>query len=318
MSADLETRTLSFVRSNGGGAVRVTADVVLAADGANSSVRAALLKKPGFELFQKYSRTQYKELPIPAPEVGWPLEPGFLHVWPRGDQLLVAFPNTDRSMTCSLFAPMYGPGSFEALNTPAQLVAFFEDRCPELLALMPTVVEDYFARPPSSLVTTRCSPWVHDGWLALVGDAAHSMVPFLGQGLNAGLEDCAALASCLDAAAGAWSVALPQYEQARRRSCDILSELSELHYIELAERARDPRFVVEKALEQKINRLAPDRFIPFYNMVTFLDTTPVEAERIRSFQRTLLAELMRLPHIEDIWDSPQVEREILRLLGESS
>jgi kynurenine 3-monooxygenase len=307
---DLDRRVLRLVAPHGE-QLEVGAERVFGADGAFSTVRRSLLRAGAAHFSQRLSDVLYKELRVPPAALGhFSFEPNVLHLWPRGDCMIVGFPNLDASLTISMFMPFGGEVSFQAFADPAELERWLRANCADLLASAPELVQDFFARPPSPLVGGGCRPWIQGDWLALIGDAAHALVPFLGQGLNAGFEDCSVLAGCLDAFGGDWAAALCEYEEARRENCDAVMDLAEQHYDELARGARDPRFVIRKALEAKAHRMAPDRFVPLYTMVAFQPRPYAEIRRIRAGQEAMLDRLMELPDIEATWAGAAVEEAI--------
>ncbi|HWG99494.1 MAG TPA: FAD-dependent monooxygenase [Pilimelia sp.] len=295
LEPDLDRRLLRFV-GPGGVISTVAAQRVFAADGAWSTLRRGLLRARGGSFFQRLSPMLYRELRLPAHDLSGPLrDRESLHLWPRGSCMIVGFPNTDGSLTLSVFMTLTGEDSFGALHTAHDLTAFLRDRCADLRAAAPGLVADFFARPPSLLVSSGCRPWVHEDWLALVGDAAHALVPFLGQGLNAGFEDCTVLAECADAAAGDWGEALRRYQDARAENCETVIELAEQHYEELAVRARDPLFRARARLEERAYLLDPERFVPLYTMVAFSRRPYVEVRQRQARQAEMLDRLMKHP-----------------------
>lgn len=314
-TVDVERRTLSMVRTDGG-RVEAAPAHVLAADGAYSTARRGLLRSGATRFIQRLSPIFYKELRVPPrPDGGPAFEDLALHLWPRGDLMIVGFPNVDRSMTISVFMPFSGALSFELFAEPSILEDYLRTSCPDLANSAPEFVADFFRGPPAPLLSSSCASWIHEDWLALIGDAAHALVPFLGQGLNAGLEDCTVLARCIDAHGQDWTAAFAAYQDARQENAQALVELAEDHFEELARSARDPRFVVRKALEAKAHRLAPDRFVPLYTMVAFHPRPYVEIRRRRAWQEQVLDAVMVMPGIEQRWDSPEVENVLRTELG---
>ncbi|NNE96764.1 MAG: FAD-dependent monooxygenase [Acidimicrobiales bacterium] len=274
-------------------AAGVDFDVVFGADGAYSTLRQALLEVPDFEMDLRFSPIMYREIKLPAPPDGeQTLSPERLHLWPRGDGMIVGFPNLDRSHTLSIFLPATGPVSFESLSTRHQAQSFFEESCPDLLDVDPNLVRKFFRRPPSLLTSCRSSRLVLDDWLALIGDAAHAMVPFLGQGLNAGFEDCSTLADLVDGGSADWGSILRQYEMSRLPNGNAVVTMAEQHFQELAQDARAPDFILRKAIEQRIHQLAPHRFRPVYDMVAFEDVPYLSILETKETQDRLLDRIM--------------------------
>jgi kynurenine 3-monooxygenase len=286
---------------------------IIACDGAFSlghrATRGAS-PDPVINVIRDLADVGYKELRIPAGRFGdGAFEPNALHLWPRGRHVLIAFPNIDGSMSCSLFLPHEGPfPSFATLETPEQVRALFERDFADALALMPTLYEDFFANPIGKLHTVRVSPWSVDGTLLLLGDSAHAMVPFIGQGLNCGFEDCATLAACIDRyPKGNWGPIFREFERLRKEDCDAVTQLALRHYLELSERVRDPVFLWRKKLEQRLYSSHADKLIPLYSMVTF-SSMPYSAVNDHARQMDgIVDELARIERIDERWDTPEVQ-----------
>lgn len=303
---DVQRRSLSLATPAG---ARLTLDTrrVLAADGAFSAVRRSLLKDPAFRFYQRLSPISYRELKIPPPPSGdFPYAGDALHLWPRGDCMIVGFPNVDRSFTVSVFMPAHGPMSFASLSEREVLDEFLSGSCADLAVNLENVAHDFFNGPPAPLLSSGCSPWVHGGWLSLIGDAAHTLVPFLGQGLNAGFEDCRVLMECLEESGHEWAPALAAFERERLANSEAVITLAEQHFDELARAARDPGFVRRKAIEERLHALAPDRFVPLYTMVAFECHPYSEIARIRERHEGILDRLMAVPDLEARWEDPDV------------
>lgn len=262
-----------------GGQEETEADVVVGADGANSEVRRRLQREDRFELHQTYLEHGYKELTIPAAAGGgFAMEPHALHIWPRASFMMIALPNRDGSFTCTCFWPFTGPGGFDALRSPADVRAYFEQVFPDAVPLMPTLVADYLENPVGSLVTIRCRPW-HRGRAVLLGDAAHAVVPFYGQGANASFEDCLVLADAIVSHAPDWSRGFAEYEARRREHTDALAQLAIDNFIEMRDKTASRAFRAGKKLEHGLARLLPFWFRPLYGMVTFSLTPYADAVR---------------------------------------
>lgn len=315
IDVDLDSMTLSFLPPNTDRPVRVRAEIVIAADGSFSRVRSALARTDRFDYAQQYMCYGYKELRIPpAADGGFPLDHRTMHVWPRKRLMLSAFPNPDKSFTAMLVMPFEGETSFESITTPDELSALFRRELADAFALIPGLADEYCMRPPSSLVTIRCHPWIYQGRLALIGDAAHAMVPFFGQGMNAGYEDCVVLDECLACHDGDWSEALADYQRRRKPNSDAVTDMSLQNFIELSERVADPKFLLQKRLEQRIHQMYPDRFLPLYPMVAFSHIEYTEAQRIARAQHQVVQQIMAMDELEARWDSPDVDAAIRRAM----
>ncbi|HJQ99413.1 MAG TPA: NAD(P)/FAD-dependent oxidoreductase, partial [Candidatus Polarisedimenticolaceae bacterium] len=220
VDVDLENATCIFEDHDTGAREKVSADLVIGADGAYSEVRGALQKTDRFEYAQSYLPHGYKELSIPpGPDGSFRMERNALHIWPRERFMMIALPNVDSSYTCTCFWPFEGPDSFAALKTEAEVRAYFERVFPDAVPLMPTLEEDFLLNPVGSLVTVRCRPWTYKDRVVLLGDAAHAIVPFYGQGANAAFEDCIVLDECLKSEANVGK-ALAVYETRRKEHAD--------------------------------------------------------------------------------------------------
>ncbi|MBM4108548.1 MAG: hypothetical protein FJ255_07010 [Phycisphaerae bacterium] len=271
-----------------GGPRRETAALIVGADGAYSAVRLRLQKTDRFEYSQSYLTHGYKELVIPPagkPGVsgheGFALPPHALHIWPRGGAMMIALPNRDRSFTCTLFWPFRDASGhgLEHLESDGQIRGFFREHYPDAESLMPTLAEDYRANPNGSLVTARCWPWVWGDRVALVGDAAHAIVPFYGQGMNCAFEDCRVLAECLAQHGGCVGAALGEYQSLRKPNADAIADMAIDNFVEMRDRVADPAFRYRKRAEQALHAMFPGVVHPQYNLVSFSTVPYAEARR---------------------------------------
>lgn len=266
--------------------------VIIGADGAFSRVRASMQRRDRFDYQQVYLEHGYKELNIPpGPDGRHAMEKHALHIWPRRSYMMIALPNQDGSFTCTLFWPLEGPVSFGALKTPADIRRFFNEHFPDAVPLMPTLVEDYQRNPTSSLVTVRCHPWYVENRVALIGDAAHAVVPFYGQGINAGFEDCIVLMDCIKRYAPDWRRAFEHYYRQRKENTDALSELAIENFLEMRDHVGSPAFLRKKKFERWLDRYFPG-YVPMYSMVTFSRIPYAEAVRRAARQDRLVRRVM--------------------------
>jgi kynurenine 3-monooxygenase len=302
LEVDPERGTVTFQDESagaggGGGPVgTVEAGLIVGADGAFSAVRARMQRADRFEYSQTYLGHGYKELHIPAlPEGdaraarfgGFALDPAALHIWPRGSAMMIALPNPDRSFTCTLFWPFEGEHSFAALRTPSDVRAFFRTHYPDAAALMPTLEEDFERNPTGSLVTVRCWPWWAPGKggraTVLVGDAAHAIVPFFGQGMNAGFEDVRVLSECLERHAGKGEgcvqAACEEYGRLRKPNADAIARMALDNFVEMRDKVGSRVFMARKHAEHFLHDLFPEALTPKYNLVSFSTVPYAEALR---------------------------------------
>jgi kynurenine 3-monooxygenase len=242
-----------------------------------------------FDFSQSYLEHGYKELTIPPTAAGdFAMEPNALHIWPRGAFMMIALPNQDRSFTCTCFWPFSGPPGFDALKTPEQIRSFFKERFSDAVPLMPTLVQDFQANPTSSLVTMRCWPWVYRDKAALLGDAAHAIVPFYGQGMNAAFEDCVVLAECAERSGSSWCKALAEYQSRRKPNTDAIADMALENFIEMRDHVASRTFLLKKKLGHAMHRLFPRAFVPLYNMVSFSTIPYAEARKRADLQSKIV------------------------------
>jgi kynurenine 3-monooxygenase len=271
------------------GRYELDTDVVIAADGAGSAVRRALAEAGVVRADEALLDHGYKELTIPAAASGaFALDPKGLHIWPRGEFMLIALPNPDSTFTATLFLPLAGPTSFATIG-PAEARTLFERQFPDALALIPDVAAEYAARPVGRLGTVTCRPWSHAGRILLLGDAAHAIVPFHGQGMNAAFEDCLEIDRLTAAHAGDWPTVLAQFEHNRVDDARAIAAMALENYREMRADVRDPRFELRAAASFELERRFPGRFIPRYAMVMFHpEIAYAEAERRGRAQAAIL------------------------------
>jgi kynurenine 3-monooxygenase len=284
VDVDLDNATCILEDAATGARERLAADLVIGADGAYSEVRAALQKSDRFEYSQSYLPHGYKELTIPpAPNGAFRMERDALHIWPRERFMMIALPNVDGSYTCTCFWPFEGPDSFAALTTPDEVRTYFERVFPDAVGLIPALEEDFLLNPVGSLVTVRCRPWRYRDRVVLLGDAAHAIVPFYGQGANAAFEDCIVLDECLRAEKSVES-ALAAYEARRKEHADALADLALGNFVEMRDKTASRTFLLGKRVEKALARILPGRFVPLYYMVTFSRTPYADAVRRAAWQ----------------------------------
>ncbi|MDX2003208.1 MAG: NAD(P)/FAD-dependent oxidoreductase [Chitinophagales bacterium] len=249
---------------------KVASELLFGTDGAFSAIRTAMTKTDRFNYSQTYLEHGYKELSIPpTTDGGWQLEKNALHIWPRKSFMLIALPNLDGSFTCTLFLALEGSVSFAQLTDAENAVAFFETYFPDALALMPHFKVEFFQNPTSSLATFRCYPWSMGGRALLLGDAAHGIVPFYGQGMNAGFEDCTVLNLLMDEYGEDWSQIMPAFEKRRKPDTDAIAELALRNFIEMRDSVADERYLLRRKIEQAMQQQHPEEFLPLYSMVSF-------------------------------------------------
>jgi len=279
-------------------------DLIIGADGAFSAVRDAFRISDRFDYAQSYIEHGYKELRIPPGDRGqFLMEKEALHIWPRESYMLIALPNPDATFTCTLFFPFEGTQSFSQLHSQEKIQSFFEVNFPDATSLMPSLQEDFRDNPTSSLVTIRCYPWVKHKTL-LIGDAAHGLVPFYGQGMNAGFEDCRILNQMLELHKDDWTKTFIEFQQLRKPDADAIQNLAHDNFVEMRDLVADEDFLLRKKIEARLHELYPEKWIPLYSMVTFHEEIRYsEAQRIGKKQHEIMDRVMKTPGIKAQWQS---------------
>ena len=306
LDVNFEKTELSLENKHTQVQTQVKSDLIFGADGAYSQVRQAMQIQPRFDFSQHYLAHGYKELNIPAlPNGAFALEQNALHIWGRKNFMLIALPNLDGSFTCTLFFPFEGEVSFESLKTEAEVTTFFDTYLPDFTSLAPDCVAQFMQNPTASLVTMQCYPW-KNGNTVLIGDAAHAIVPFYGQGMNSGFEDCTILDQILDTETD-WQKILSQFEASRKPNADAIAALAQYNFIEMRDLTSDPQFILRKKIEAKIHKLYPEIWLPLYTMVTFSHIPYAETVRISKIQDVFMQEILAMPNIENDWDSEAFE-----------
>ena len=290
-------------------------DLIFGCDGAFSRVRHKMQRRSRFDYSQDFLDVGYKELTIPANADGThKLDKNSFHIWPRGKFMLIAMPNIDGSFTCTLFLPFEGEVSFEKITTEEGARTFFKTYFPNVRKEIENLSHDFFKNPTSAMVTMKCYPWTYWDKVALVGDSAHAIVPFYGQGMNAGFEDIYVLDELMEAHGDDWDSIFKNYQEMRKPNADAIAELSYRNFVEMSSRTADPKFLLQKKIEKRFAQKHPDKWIPVYSRVTFSERPYAEALAIGDQQEKIMREIMGLPGIESKWDSSEVETKILELL----
>ncbi len=285
---DLEKAVCHFEIETG----KLTArgDAVIGVDGAFSAVRASMQQNiDNFQYYESYLAHGYKELTIPpGPNDSWQMEKNTLHIWPRKSFMMIALPNPDGSFTCTLFWEFEGPRSFATAKTEDDVRRFFDEEFPDAVPLMPTLLEDFKNNPTGSLVTIRCAPWYYRDRVCLLGDAAHAVVPFYGQGMNAAFEDCVVLDECLEKFANNRERAFAEYFSRRKENADALADLAIGNFIEMRDKTSSRAFRAKKKLDHFLEAALPGMYLPLYTMVTFTRVPYAQAARRARLQDRIL------------------------------
>jgi kynurenine 3-monooxygenase len=311
---DLNENIITFSDKESNTEIKLKFDRIFGTDGAFSAIRNRLQKTDRFNYSQSYLEEGYKELTIPANADGThKIEKNVLHIWPRGKFMMIALPNQDGSFTCTLFFPLEGEVSFQSLDTKEKVKEFFEITFPDTIALIPTLVEDYFTNPTASLVTIQCSPWNYKDKILLMGDASHAIVPFYGQGMNSGFEDCTVLNNMFDQNHD-WSEVFEKFSEARKPDTDAIAQLAFRNHIEMRDLSGDPKFLLRKKIEAKFSNKFPEKWLPLYSQVTFSHIPYHKANNEGLRQDKIMNAIMQIDGVEKLWDSELVENKMLELL----
>lgn len=304
---DLKTATSRY-KTEDGDKVEDKADLLFGADGAFSAVRSKMMRTDRFNYEQEFIEHGYKELSIPPNADGsHKMATNALHIWPRGKFMLIALPNLDGSFTCTLFLPYedkkYG---FNQLKNRADVQAFFEEMFADAIPLMPDYLEQFDENPTSSLCIIRCFPWTRNGKVALIGDASHAIVPFYGQGMNAGFEDCTILNQYMEKLGDDWDAIFKAYETDRKPNADAIADLAMKNFVEMRDRTADEQFLLQKKIERAFADKHPDLWLPQYEQVTFTHIPYAEAQRVGNLQDEMMKDVLALENIEEKWNSDEV------------
>ncbi|MEP2056220.1 MAG: NAD(P)/FAD-dependent oxidoreductase [Maribacter litoralis] len=290
-------------------------DLVFGCDGAFSRVRHKMQRRSRFDYSQDFIDVGYKELTIPANADGThKLDKHSFHIWPRGKFMFIAMPNLDGSFTCTLFMPFEGDISFESLKTKKDAVHFFNTYFPNVKDEIENLTEDFFRNPTSAMVTMKCYPWTYWDKVALVGDSAHAVVPFYGQGMNAGFEDIFVLDQLIQEFGDDWGHIFSTYQEKRKPNADAIAELSYRNFMEMSSKTADANFLLQKKIEKHFFTKHPEKWIPAYSRVTFSNRPYSEALAEGDAQEEIMKEVMKIPGIAEKWDSEEIEKLMLELI----
>lgn len=280
---DIDAGICWFKDAETGEVKEVKADHILGADGAFSAIRTRMMKTDRFDYSQDYTNAGYKELCIEPVDGEFAIDPNALHIWPRGNFMMIALPNPDKTFTCTLFMPFEGENSFGSIKTDEEILGFFKTHFGDSVPLMPDLLKDFKENPTGSLVTVRCYPW-NKGKATLIGDACHAVVPFYGQGMNCAFEDCVVLDECLEEFYD-WDIAMKHYQIRRKPNADAIADLAIQNFTEMRDLVGDKDFLHYKEIEHKLCELHPGLFQSQYEMVTF-SNVPYSVAKLKGAENT--------------------------------
>jgi len=312
---DFEASTLFFEDEENKTIKEVKSDVIIGADGAFSAVRWQMQKSSRFNFSQHYLAYGYKELEIPANADGsHQLAKDALHIWPRKKFMLIALPNLDGSFTCTLFLAYDGAVSFQNLKTDAQINQFFETHFSDAKALMPNLIKDFNANPTGSLITIKCKPW-HNNKTVLMGDASHAIVPFYGQGMNSGFEDCTILNEVMELHNDNWEEIPTAFSESRKANADAISDLAMRNFVEMRDLVANDNFLLRKKIEKEITKHYPEKYMPLYSMVTFSQKPYAEALAEGLKHDALFSNILQTENIEQMVEEGLATAQLEKWLG---
>lgn len=297
---DLEN-SIAWFKDVNGKTIEVRSDAIIGADGAFSAVRNKMMRTPQFNYSQDYLRVGYKELCIEPVNGEFAIDENSLHIWPRGEFMMIALPNPDKTFTCTLFQSYEGPNSIDSLQTDQEILNFFNTHFADAVPLMPDLVKDYKENPTGSLVTVRCYPW-NKGAATLIGDACHAVVPFYGQGMNCAFEDCVVMDECLEEFGDDWDKAMDAYQKRRKTNADAIADLAIQNFTEMSDKVGDEEFLEYKEVEHELCELYPDFFKSQYEMVTFSRVPYREALEKGASNTARVFELIKAGHKNKLGD----------------
>lgn len=314
-TADFDARTAVFIDERDDSRSELRFHALIGADGAGSALRAVMnAHAPLGERIDLLDHA-YKELEIPpGADGGFRIEPHALHIWPRGDYMCIALPNDGKTFTVTLFMPNHGDPSFASVRTPAEARALFERDFADAVPLIPALESDWTNNPPGVLGTVTLERWHLDGRALLIGDAAHAMVPFHGQGMNCAFEDCVALARLLDADDADLAGAFAAFQAERKPNAAAIQQMALENYLEMRDRVDDPDFLLQRELEAALAARHAGRFVPHYAMVSFMRIPYAQALERSELQRVILVEATRGRTALDGLDWAALDAEVLRQL----
>ena len=314
VSVDLNKNT-AVMEDENGVQTNITADILFGSDGSFSAVRNEMQKTSRFTYSQTYENYGYKELEIvPGPDSSFQAEEHALHIWPRGEFMMIALPNPGGNFTCTLFLPYEGERSFEKLQTPQEIEAFFKQYFADALPMMPNYVEDFMSNPTGSLVTIRCNPWVNKKF-ALIGDAAHAVIPFYGQGMNCSFEDVKELDEIIEAHYPNWDDIFKNYQDARIKNANAIADLACKNFVEMRDLVGRPEFMRFKKIDNDLCAHYPEMYKSQYELVSFSKTSYKYAQDMGYKNEALIAHIMEHNLDTNIQNSevikPLIERFVL-------
>ena len=320
-SVDFQNNGLGILDLNSNQTRTEKFELLIGADGAGSRTRRSLIKAVGGKSESDFLDHDYKELEITAGtssngEPDYQIVPNALHIWPRGGFMLIALPNQDHSFTVTLFMPKTGENSFEQLDDRGALVEFFKTEFPSALKLIPNLENDFFENPQGRLGTVRCEPWFYKDKALILGDAAHAIVPFHGQGMNEGFEDCSELIRLLEEHDDDWAKVIPEFDRIRRPNCHAIAEMALENYVTMRSSVTDPKFQLKKELGFELEKRFPSRFVPRYSMVMFRLIPYAEARQRGKIQQEILGELVEGVESIDEVDFAKAEQLVLQRITE--
>ena len=308
LSADLEQNKLLFQLSDSLEKIEWSFNRVIGCDGSASILRKSIVEKADIQYVKKPLGHGYKELTIPPMKSGkFQIEPNALHIWPRGNHMLIALPNNDCSFTCTLFFPMIGKTSFETVKTEKDIFDLFQSQFPDAIKLIPNLVEDFQKNPTGDLASVYCKPWHLGGKALLIGDAAHAVAPFFGQGMNASFQDCSTLAKLMGQNENDWNTIFNAFSSTQVENGHAIADMALENYLEMRDHVNDPEYKKRRNMELKLERMFPDQFIPRYSMVSFHQIPYAEVYQRGEKQFKIISDVLKADPSGQSIDKAMVE-----------